>query len=88
MLATIFLEFSQIYATIGGEMIESGFPLHYKLDVFCVPMPQEILDGCSSYSKIYYKNLIIDILFWLIISYILICLITWIFDKITKRRNK
>lgn len=72
ILTIILLFLSQAFATIGGEMVENGFPLHYQSITFSLPCYPPPCTTSGGYTQIAYANLIIDIIFWLVISYLLV----------------
>lgn len=82
VLAVILLFQSNLFATFGGEMIESGFPLHYQKIISCMPTPSGI--PCQGSTEIFYVYLTIDILFWTIVSYAIVSGINLLF---TRRRK-
>jgi len=81
ILAFIFFNLSQVFnaTTEPGGTSKSGFPLHYQQTIF--PDPGPYGGGGVIYREINYANLIIDILSWLVISYLLVSGLRFIFRK-------
>ena len=81
ILAFILFNLSQVFnaTTEPGGTSKSGFPLHYQQTQFSDP--GLYAGGGEAYREINYTNLIIDILFWLVISYLLVFGLGFIFRK-------
>ena len=89
ILAIIFLYMSKWYVTAGGEVSVSGFPLYYQTNFSWMPVcSQEPCTASSRFGQIDYNNLIIDFIFWLFISCLLVFGFKLFSKKIKSKNNR